>query len=152
MERTAKRADAADPTVPPSELEEELRRTRERLQITIEEMQATQEELRVGQRGVAVQQRGIAEHQRGMNSSKEEMQSLNEEMQTVNAELQTKMDELSQSNSDMKNLLNGIEIATIFLDNDLGVKRFTPEADQDRQPGRRRRGASAGPLRHEPEI
>ena len=83
--------------------------TNEELQSNNEELQSTNEEL---------------------NSSKEELQSLNEEMQTVNAELQTKMEELSQSNSDMKNLLNGIEIATIFLDNDLGVKRFTPEATQ----------------------
>ncbi len=49
-------------------------------------------------------------------------------MQTVNAELQMKIEELSQANSDMKNFLYGSEVATIFLDNDLGVKRFTPQA------------------------
>jgi two-component system CheB/CheR fusion protein len=65
-----------------------------------------------------------------LNSSKEELQSLNEEMQTVNAELQMKIEELSQSNSDMKNLLYGSEVATIFLDNDLAVSRFTPQATQ----------------------
>ena len=65
-----------------------------------------------------------------MTSSKEELQSLNEEMQTVNAELQSKIEELSQSNSDMKNLLNGTQIATIFLDDDLCVKRFTAQALQ----------------------
>ena len=89
--------------------QEELRATNEELQSNNEELQSTNEEL---------------------NSSKEELQSLNEELQTVNAELQAKMGELSQSNSDMKNLLNGIEIATIFLDNNLGVKRFTAEADR----------------------
>ena len=103
--------------------QEELRSANEELQSNNEELQSTNEEL---------------------NSSKEELQSLNEEMQTVNAELQTKIEELSQSNSDMKNLLNGIEIATIFLDNDLGVKRFTPQATADRQPGRRRRGRPIG--------
>ena len=135
-----------------NELEEELRRTRERLQTTIQEMQAAQEELRSANEELQSNNEELQSTNEELNSSKEELQSLNEEMQTVNAELQTKMEELSQSNSDMKNLLNGIEIATIFLDNDLGVKRFTPRGRQDRQPGRQRRGASAGPLRHEVEI
>ena len=125
---TAKGPAPLDPTVPPNELEEELRHTRERLQTTIEEMQTAQEELRSANEELQSNNEELQSTNEELNSSKEELQSLNEEMQTVNAELQTKMAELSQSNSDMKNLLNGIEIATIFLDNDLGVKRFTPEA------------------------
>jgi two-component system CheB/CheR fusion protein len=58
------------------------------------------------------------------------MQSLNEELQTVNAELQAKVDELSAASNDMKNLLNSTEIATVFLDNDLHVRRFTEKATQ----------------------
>jgi two-component system CheB/CheR fusion protein len=115
--------------VPPNELEEELHHTRERLQTTVEEMQTAQEELRATNEELQSNNEELQSTNEELNSSKEELQSLNEEMQTVNAELQTKMAELSQSNSDMKNLLNGIEIATIFLDNDLSVKRFTPEAD-----------------------
>ncbi len=87
--------------------QEELKSTNEELQSTNEELQSTNEEL---------------------SSSKEEMQSLNEELMTVNAEIQVKVNELTQANSDMKNLLNRTEIATVFLDNDLNIRRYTPEA------------------------
>ncbi|MHB8899584.1 MAG: chemotaxis protein CheB [Thermoguttaceae bacterium] len=116
------------PNVPATELEEELRHARERLQATAEEMEATQEELRSANEELQSNNEELQSTNEELNSSKEELQSLNEEMQTVNAELQSKIEELSQSNNDMKNLLNGIEMATIFLDNDLGVQRFTPQA------------------------
>jgi two-component system CheB/CheR fusion protein len=58
------------------------------------------------------------------------MQSLNEELQTVNVELQSKVDELSSANNDMKNLLNSTDMATVFLDSVLHVRRFTTQATQ----------------------
>ncbi len=87
--------------------QEELKSTNEELQSTNEELQSTNEEL---------------------TTSKEEMQSLNEELQTVNMELQSKVDELSTANNDMKNLLNSTDMATVFLDGALHVRRFTTQA------------------------
>jgi two-component system CheB/CheR fusion protein len=118
----------AGPGAAAPEVEEELRRTRERLQTTVEEMQVTHEELRSTNEELQSNNEELQTANEELTSSKEELQSLNEEMQTVNAELQSKIDELSRSNSDMKNLLNGIEMATIFLDNSLAVKRFSAQA------------------------
>ena len=53
---------------------------------------------------------------------------MNEEMQTVNHELRAKVDELSRTNNDMKNLLDSTDIATLFLDGELRVRRFTSQA------------------------
>jgi len=63
-------------------------------------------------------------------TSKEEMQSMNEELQTVNAELQSKLEELMRAGSDMKNLLDSTDIATVFLDTTLNIRRFTSQATQ----------------------
>lgn len=123
-------AEASATAKPASEVEAELRRTRERLQSVVEEMQAAQEELRSTNEELQSNNEELQSTNEELTSSKEELQSLNEEMQTVNAELQAKIEELSQSNSDMKNLLNGTQIATVFLDGDLSIKRFTVPASQ----------------------
>jgi chemotaxis methyl-accepting protein methylase len=116
------------PATPVAEVEEQLLRAQELLQTTVEEKEATQEELHSANEELQSNNEELQSTNEELTTSKEELQSLNEELQTVNAELQGKLDELSQSNNDMTNLLNGIEIATIFLDNRLCVKRFTPQA------------------------
>jgi two-component system, chemotaxis family, CheB/CheR fusion protein len=61
-----------------------------------------------------------------LESSKEELQSINEELATVNGELNAKNEALTEVNSDIKNLLDSTQIATLFLYNDLRIKNFTP--------------------------
>ena len=102
-------------------MRQELEQTRQELQTFREEMQTSQEEL----------QSSNEEYQstnEELTTSKEEMQSLNEELQTVNQELQAKVDDLTRANNDMKNLLDSTEIATVFLDQELRVGRFTVPA------------------------
>ncbi len=111
-----------------AELEEELQVARETLQTTREEMQTSQEELRSTNEELQSTNEELQSTNEELTTSKEEMQSLNEELQTVNIELQAKVDDLSLANSDMKNLLNSTDIATVFLDHDLHVRRFTAQA------------------------
>ncbi len=111
-----------------AELEQALQRAREEIQSVREEMQSQQEELKSANEELQSTNEELQSTNEELTTSKEEMQSLNEELQTVNAELQSKVDELSAANSDMKNLLNSTEIATIFLDSQLHVRRFTNQA------------------------
>ncbi|MBU0592158.1 MAG: PAS domain-containing protein [Gammaproteobacteria bacterium] len=109
---------------------EELQQAREEVQTLREEMQTSQEELTSTNEELQSTNEELQSTNEELTTSKEEMQSLNEELQTVNAELQSKLEDLSSINNDMKNLLNSIEIATVFLDNQMHVRRFTSHATQ----------------------
>ncbi|MDF1547180.1 MAG: chemotaxis protein CheB [Bacteroidales bacterium] len=105
--------------------EEELQWMRENIQRTLEEVQYSQEELKSTNEELQSANEELQSANEELTTSKEEMQSLNEELQTVNAELQSKIDDYSRVNNDMKNLLNSIDIATLFLDKDLNIRRYT---------------------------
>jgi len=111
-----------------SELEKDLQDLREEMQSTFEEMQATQEELKSANEELQSSNEELQSTNEELTSSKEEMQSLNEELQTVNAELQTKIDDFLRVDNDMKNLLDSTDIATLFIDKDLNIRRFTNQA------------------------
>jgi len=107
--------------------EQELRQAREELQLTREQMQTSQEEITSANEELQSTNEELQSTNEELTTSKEEMQSLNEELQTLNHELQSKVDELSRANNDMRNLLDSTDIATLFLDDALNVRRFTAQ-------------------------
>ena len=102
-------------------LEHELAATRESLQATIEELETSNEELQ------ATNEELMASNEE-LQSSNEELQSVNEELNTVNAEYQEKVQLLNRLNADLDSMEKAVGIATVFVDQDLHVNRFSPDA------------------------
>jgi len=111
-------------------LELELRTKEEYLQTTLEEMETSNEELKSTNEEMQSVNEELQSTNEELETSKEELQSVNEELATVNAELQTKVADLSRANNDMNNFLAGTGVATVFVDLQLCIVRFTPAATQ----------------------
>ncbi len=107
-------------------LEDELRTTREELQSTIEELEGSNEELKASQEELMSMNEELQSANEELETSKEELQSFNEELTTVNSQLEEKIMQLESATNDMTNLLASSEIAVVFLDAELCIKRFTP--------------------------
>ena len=107
-------------------LENELKNTQEYLQASVEELETANEELKSSNEELLSMNEELQSTNEELETAKEESQSVNEELETVNAELNRKVEELDCLNNDMANLLSSLQIATIFLGNDLRIKSFTP--------------------------
>jgi chemotaxis methyl-accepting protein methylase len=107
------------------DLADELKHTLDELRAAREEMQLSQEELKSSNEELQSTNEELQSTNEELTTSKEEVQSMNEELLRVNQELLTKVDQLTLASSDMSNLLNSTNSATIFLDRSLNIRRFT---------------------------
>jgi two-component system, chemotaxis family, CheB/CheR fusion protein len=112
------------------ELQEELAGTRSYLQSMIQDLEAANEELQSANEEIISSNEELQSTNEELDTAKEELQSTNEELQTLNDELQVRNDELGRVNSDLTNLLAGMQMAIVMVDNDLRIRRFTPTAEK----------------------
>jgi two-component system, chemotaxis family, CheB/CheR fusion protein len=116
----------ADPVA--RHLDRELERLKAHLRDTVEQYEASTEELKASNEELQAMNEELRSATEELETSREELQSINEELTTVNHELKGKVDELGHANSDMQNLMDATEIATVFLDRELRITRYTPSA------------------------
>jgi two-component system, chemotaxis family, CheB/CheR fusion protein len=112
------------------QLEGEVKALQHELRVNAEEYDLANEELKTANEEVTSANEELQSANEELEASKEEMQSVNEELSTVNSQLGEKVNELTSTNNDLANLMSATEIATVFLDNQLRIKRFTPKATE----------------------
>jgi len=111
------------------QLEQEIIRLQGQLRSSVEQYEASIEELRASNEELQAMNEEMRSATEELETSKEELQSVNEELSTVNQELKNRIVEVSHINADLHNLLASTDIATVFLDRELRIKRYTPSAE-----------------------
>jgi two-component system CheB/CheR fusion protein len=117
---------AADPLA--RHLDAEIERLKSQLRETVEQYETSTEELKASNEELQAMNEEMRAATEELETSREELQSINEELTTVNHEMKNKVDQLSQANSDLQNLMDATQIATLFLDRELRITRYTPLA------------------------
>jgi two-component system CheB/CheR fusion protein len=115
---------------PSRQIKAELAQMRAQLRVTVDQYEVQTEELKASNEELQAMNEEMRSAAEELETGKEELHSINEELSTVNQELKIKIEELSQSNNDFQNLISSTDIGTLFLDRNLRIKFFTPQATQ----------------------
>uniref|UniRef100_I2PZZ5 Sensory/regulatory protein RpfC n=1 Tax=Desulfovibrio sp. U5L TaxID=596152 RepID=I2PZZ5_9BACT len=108
-------------------LEQELNAAKTELQTMVQELEAANEELKSSNEELMSMNEELQSSNEELETSREELHSINEELTSLNSEMQHKFDDLCSANSDLQNFINSSRIATLFLDRNLTIRRFTPQ-------------------------
>jgi two-component system, chemotaxis family, CheB/CheR fusion protein len=106
-------------------LEEELKQTKEQLRSVIDQYEVALEDLKASNEELQAINEELRSTTEEMETSKEELQSTNEELITVNLEMKMKVDETAKANDDLQNFISATEIAVVFIDRGMRIKRYT---------------------------
>ena len=109
-----------------AQVEQELEATRKELEDAIREREIAEEEMRaINEEAMSVNEEFQSTNEE-LETSKEELQSLNEELTVLNSQLQETLDEHKSVANDLENILTSADLATLFLDEKLNIRFFTP--------------------------
>lgn len=111
-----------------AQLQRELEDIRHYLSTTMQEMEARNEKLQASNEELQSINEELKSTNEELETSREELQSTNEELRSVNEERTRQNEELSRTRDDLQNFLSSTHVATVFLDTELNIKRYTFEA------------------------
>lgn len=127
-------------------LRRELQATREDLDATIEALEQANEGLRAAHEERLSMNEELQSTKEELEVTGEELRSMNEELTIVNARLKEKIEQLHEAHDDLASFFASSQIATIFLDEELRLRRASPAADALLRIGRRDIGRPVGDL------
>ncbi|QGM46041.1 chemotaxis protein CheB [Methylocystis heyeri] len=111
-----------------AELERELEVITTDLENAIHDLDnAKEEQKRISQQAMSLNEEAQSTNEE-LVTSKEELQSVNEELTALNSQLHETLERQRNTSNDLQNILESSGIATIFLDEQLKIRFFTPAA------------------------
>jgi len=111
-------------------LQQEINATQEYMHSVVEQQEVANEELTSANEEIQASNEELQSTNEELETAKEELQSSNEELATVNDELASRNNELEQLSNDLANLITGLSIPIVMVNEDLCIRRFSSAAEK----------------------